>query len=149
MKRSGSFLLWVKIFLTSVVPAEFTRESLPGWDLKKMTILFFKKKILFIWKLRLWWFAIVSLLLKARQLSYQMATSTLMASKFAEENSKPINQICVMRLSGIIRGNLLFNVNQMMLVSTVITLDNPNVQLPLLPPPPCTTKSKPNSHLHF
>lgn len=57
-----------------------------------------------------------------------------MASKFAEEISKPINQICVMPLSGIIRGNLLFNVNQMMLVSTVITLDNPKVQLP--PPLP-------------
>lgn len=108
----------------------------------------FLKKLLFIWKLRLWWFAIVSLLLKARQLSYQMATPSLMALKFAEEISKPINQICVMPLSGIIRGNLLFNVNQMTLVSTVITLDNPNVQLPP-PPPPCTTKSKPNSHLHF
>lgn len=133
MKRSGSFLLWVKIFLASVEPTEFTGESLPDWDLKKMTVLFFLKKLLFIWKLRLWWFAIVSLLLKARQLSYQMATSSLMASKFAEEISKPINQICVMPLSGIIRGNLLFNVNQMMLVSTVITLDNPNVELP--PPP--------------
>lgn len=136
MKRSGSFLLWVKIFLASVEPTEFTGESLADWDLKKMTVLFFlKKKLLFIWKLRLWWFAIVSLLLKARQLSYQMATSSLMASKFAEEISKPINQICVMPLSGIIRGNLLFNVNQMMLVSTVITLDNPNVELPPPPPP--------------
>lgn len=56
-----------------------------------------------------------------------------MTLKIAEEISKPINQICVMPLSRIIRGNLLFNVNQMMLVSTVITLDNPNVQLP--PPP--------------